>query len=308
MSTRVKTDDGDNDPPSNIELYQNTTHTPFDETTSDDDSEVYDYEPKPGTPLYKLRPFLIKGVDDTNTKILKYYTNVDIIDDISEWELQRTINEDHWMKIYNEHVKYYKKNGCFFFIGAITCCYIKDSDKLTLVDGQHRLRAISKLAEKTRYRNKIMFALDVVLVEDDDEIHDIFCSINNILQINVESIPRRNLSAKLVTFLDKTFNAFGKGADKDAKHQRPYLTKADFVRKINNTLIIHHIKNINELTMLVTKKNAEYASKPLSFFPKLTITLYDRARKNNFYLGLVKNYEWVDEINEEYITSTRICE
>lgn len=276
-------------------------HNPFD--VSDEDDE--DSAPVTINPLVKLRPFLIKGVDESNTKIMKYYTNTDVLEDISEWELQRTINEEHWKTIYAQHIKYYEKHKCFFFIGAITCCYIPDSDKLALVDGQHRLYAIRELAKKAKYKNKIMFALDVVMVENDDEIHDIFCSINNVLQIDVSTIPRRNLTAKIISYLHDKHKAFGK-ENTDKRHIRPFLTKTEFVKKINNTFIIHHIKNSDELIALIAKKNAEYAKKPSSFFPQITPNLYKKAMEINFYLGLFKNFEWIDEINSEYIKTNMI--
>jgi len=242
---------------------------------------------------YPLRNYMIKS----------YIANIELSLYTNKLSINRKLTQEHFMEIYNIQNNNLKNNKPIYFAGIVTLCNY--NNKLYIIDGQHRIKAMRKLFKKYKNIdnriNDVTFRVDLIDVNTYEDMIDILKMINTIVQLDIESLK---IQAKndIRIFFEDNFK-FGKRCilSRSSRCMRPYICetklldeicKYDKLINLDKDLLFKLINDIN-------KKYSKYETKKLLFNNKtITSNMKNTAKALNCYLGFDTDFDWIKDINK----------
>ena len=92
---------------------------------------------------------------------------------------QRLKDKEHLEDIYNGVLQYYSIHKEIFLPNLISLAQLPHSDKMIVLDGQHRMGALSKLVKEYPETSYLIVRTDVYQVETDEDAREIYNIINS---------------------------------------------------------------------------------------------------------------------------------
>ena len=256
-----------------------------------------------------------------NDNQLFYKTNIsNVINNLSEISYQRDIDSNRIAEIVDCQLNYYNKYNEFHIMGVITIVSL--NDKKYCIDGQHRLNAYSELL-KNNQNNNIEIVCNEIIVQDFDEIRNLFKNINKCVSVPDYLLFEENRDKQMIIretckyFFDIYNNYFTKRSNSKRKAYRPNLRKHEFEDQLFHLSAVDKVKDSQELINKIENINKKYCNSSYDDFFKLLDfnneikygenynkikIIYDKAiqkknKKNEvFLLGLFPDYTWINEL------------
>lgn len=317
--TESESNEGPDDVLSSDEDGDNSDNESKDES-DDDDSKNVSILLSPENANYTMdKKFRIHIID-----VQEIFGNNKI--KLNIWDYQRPEYPDH-IKDMETHLKIGKGSNRLY--GTFSIVHNNENDKLYLIDGQHRRKAIENyLKIHKNYHSKIQ--INIYEATDDQETAQLFNEINNIKFVSDADIPNIEY-IKLVDGLQKKY----KHAIRDGKKTcYPYITKKILYtrlkesrilerKKVNYSILYEIIVNHNnEKKADVLEKNGYFNEDNRKRYAKCDkwlkdnknkkgdsrfnrymtfkkrYTKYQKCINSNFYLGLLKDFEWIEQIEK----------
>ena len=264
-------------------------------------------------PKYRMD---IKNIFQNNKKYLGYIDITDLYNlEINIPTIQRLSYEDKIKDIVLYQEEYFKKNKTFNFLGVLNL--INFHDKVFIIDGQHRYKALLELYRRD-YRNEEI-AVEIIKVKNLREMKDNYELLNKNTPLpefefgNPESIHNEVLKY----FLDR----YGELFSIKTRINRPKISRIRFeetieylINKLNSNDAPKLIKQIEDANRKMNNWN-ENNFPDLKGLSNPTKTIKE-CKTWKFYLGMFKynnqdyNYDWVktiikSEIGEDIIPRTK---
>lgn len=226
----------------------------------------------------------------------------ELLEKIPVWDKQRIIQENHVLEIINYQENYYKIHKKFNFIGVIYICGIHNKN-YAIIDGQHRLVAIYKLAQKypAELFNIMVWVSDV---ENENKRIEMFQNINLARPISIPDLildDHSDIINKTAGYFFENYKNFF--VDNTVlKPRRPNMKLDTFKNELYESDIIEklQIKNVKELIHYINQYNTILSNQSPDEFPKNKSggdneKVFNVAtRKGKLYLGLYPNFEWIN--------------
>lgn len=256
---------------------------------------------------------------ETNPDIYHYYVDPrDFINagsriSVRPWEsfdphrINRPVDDDRVQEIIDYQEEFYERTGRYDFSDDKIIMSLRD-DKLQILDGQHRYSAILNLANEAK--------IDIVvrLCETEDEEFAIFAKINKSESVPQMYMDRNKITKRIIQeYIDALDKRFPHCINRDKRAKRPRIDARQLSDYIYRENVLEEMKlfdvtpeeAIRVLVNLTVAKNEEYLNKSSCYMPnytgnkKTTVSCYNTGKHLGFMLGMMKNFEWLDEIVEE---------
>lgn len=243
-------------------------------------------------------------IDDSNPHCKLYIINAStFINNIKNWEYNRSLDIKHVNNIYQEQLKYKINNKVVpYFAGNFIVSKYLENDKpiYRLIDGQHRLEVIKKLINDGIDDFKIR--VELIDVNNDYELIKKFKDINTSKPLNCNDLPE----TKLVITINEIKKLYINYFSKSDKPILPNTNDKIFSSKLKEHNIFDKY-NItpNDLVILIRKMNTIKLKQYQTMFNTTKLTrdqiklkvIYDKALvKGNFVLTIDPKYEWIIEM------------
>jgi hypothetical protein len=257
----------------NFESKPQQNETYYDENT---DYESTDYESTEEEfiesfylkhQIYKSQYFSIYRVDGR-----------DFINNISMWACQRQLNQQH---VDNLELSIIKRN---YLLGTFKV--IRNNLKqIRCIDGQHRIKALQQIMDKNaKYNCEIIVEVYDVESFEDQKANGLFIDVNNTLNVTgdmaVNYIVQNIIKKLLEKWVDIIIDI-----PEGKRCNRPRINKREDII-IKNIIELNNNMGRWSREMLITKCG------------KINNSLYEKAKKSGCYLGLIKNCNWIDIVEE----------
>jgi hypothetical protein len=227
---------------------------------------------------------------------------------------QRLKDKEHLEDIYNGILQYYLFHKEIFLPNLVSLASInhKDNkkDKMIILDGQHRMGALSKLVKEYPETSELIVRTDIYYVENDEEAREIYNIINSSKKVELYTgniapyvIPviKEYFEKRFERYCKKTQNPKGVNINLEQLDKRiqayNLIDKAGISLDTIDTLI-EHIKELNHFYSLQSIETL------VSYGHKETLVKELKESNDDFYLGLYKKYEWIERIIELYVNKT----
>jgi hypothetical protein len=240
----------------------------------------------------------------------------DLLNNVHIASFQRLENKEHVDLIYNNLREYYKIHEEIFLPGVISL-YENESleeeknekneeniktNKMIILDGQHRTGALNKLSKEYPSILDKKIRIDLYHVKTQEEAIEIYNIINTSKKVELYTGNAEPIVFRIIQqyFLDR----FGKYC-KTSKNPRGLNINIDIIcRKmqgynmvnkfnISEDTVGHWIEYIKELN----KFYSEQSNKTLLSYG-IKENIINESRNDNFYLGIFRNYEWIERLLE----------
>jgi len=218
----------------------------------------------------------------------------DLCISIPIWSSNRPLDLNHVQKL-SEDI-YTEKH----IIGTFKI--MTDSTEYRIFDGQHRYFALRKVFENDlKFDIEVLVELYKVKNFDDSNSVFLFSKANNVKNIDCNELP--NLTAHNTMKLLK--ENFGESfVESVNKVNRPKINHREFYLKLKSILdenskkLSHNFpRTSDEIFSCINNLNKQYSLRHPSSFRNITVTMYEKAKKSGFYLGLDKNFEnWLNNL------------
>ena len=219
-------------------------------------------------------------------------------------DIQRTIDDEHVENIYNYQKQLFLKNSHYSF-NPINLCHIEGDNSTWIIDGQHRFCAMRKLYNEGHIFSVFVLIINVKNEEERDEQYHIV-NLNRPTAIAKNS----NHDLDISRFIKRFAFTYKDYIKKSSSPQRPNVN-VDILREKLINLDILSKKKFNDF-----EKEFMTEVRLLSlFYSECSATklkdwgipnpsqqkLKCKEKKNELYLGLYNQFEWVDRIAEKII-------
>jgi hypothetical protein len=216
---------------------------------------------------------------------------------------QRLDDKEHADRIVEGLYQYYQTHGELVLIGSISLADMK-KDKLILLDGQHRCLSLRALIERVPDLRWGMIRVDIYAVESEEEARQIYQIINSSKKVElftgdvapfVIPVVQRYFRDRYPEHCKTSHRPLGLNINLDTLSK--HLTGKKVVEKLHLT-----IEGGELLTERIKQLNQFYSDQPPERFIQWGVKDYDKRykelleSKNPFYLGLYRNYEWIDRL------------
>jgi hypothetical protein len=225
----------------------------------------------------------------TQVPVFKTITFGEIIQMVVLPKFQRPEIESHSNEILNFELKHKKERGHFLFpnSGVIVLGSSPDSQKMSVLDGQHRLTVIMKLIQMNP-KNAEEKVNVIMIFGDADYFHDTYNRINS--NIKAEIILTRNITEVInqtIGILKKEFREF---VSNTKRPHRPNINFENLLKAIKDSKIVEILGIVEEKDLYgkLMELNDYYKSFSKSDFKKCGIVYEDGKEEKNgkkFYLG-----------------------
>jgi len=255
------------------------------ESEEDIDEEDIKEENKKYNGNYFLKDMIY---EDEHKKLFKTDAR-DFIPVINIWAQQRQISKEHIKKLEKEVIS--KKH----FKGNMKLLRDKDNN-CRLIDGQHRYHALKNIMEKDSKFN-IYLILEIYETDsfDSDKSIEIFKEVNNCLNVELNDLPDKqsiNLLKELIDFFPKMIKDVKEGK----RVNSPCINKRILYNQLKKYFTYSKCDYKNILKQIVETNN-KYGMRGRNGFKKSTVKQYEKAKKKGFYLGLDKDFIWVNKLD-----------
>jgi hypothetical protein len=237
----------------------------------------------------------------------------DIIDNYQIPELQRLVDNGHIVSMVEDQKSEYDKYKSFSMLQSFTIAYIVEEKKGYILDGQHRVEAYSRLKREGYDIDNILVPIVKYNVGSIEEVNEYFKKINKHSPIK----PILNLVAVekiiLQCLVDRFTTNYFKGDYSDSivgnvekNYQCPHISLNDLGKHIKARNIVEKLGNSNK----TDKDLFNYILSVNDYLESISAHQLDptytkrfekcknkkeKERCNNVcYLGVFKNYEWLD--------------
>ena len=234
-------------------------------------------------------------------KFEKYIAPVSkITQDIPKWPFNRDIDPDHVDKIKRDLLAMRHPH----LIGSLKLVKSRQDGTIRLLDGQHRHLALSQIMQ-----SRPDFVMDVEVdvyyvtdVNNDLDLDDLFRKANCNLNVKQEALPGRKV-LEVITYMVQKWPKNIK-TDENAGAYRPNITKRDLFKRLKFVIEASN-KSAEEIMAEIVAKNESIKMIRLEELfgrspPKKQLNIFDRARKNDFYLNLDCNRDidwWISSLH-----------
>ena len=251
----------------------------------------------------------------------------DIIDKYQIPELQRLVDNEHINNMVEDQKNEYNKYKTFSMLQSFTIAYIVNEKKGYILDGQHRVEAYSRLKKEGYDVDNILVPIVKYNVDSIEEVNEYFKKINKHSPIK----PILNLVAieKMIlqSLVDRYTTHYFKGdyidniaCIVDKNYQCPHISLNDLGKHIKARDIIGKLTNNNktenDLFNCILKVNDFLESIAFNQLDPTYTKRFEKCKNKkekercNYvcYLGVFKNYEWLDLAIYALINSYNIDE
>jgi hypothetical protein len=177
---------------------------------------------------------------------------------------------------------------------------VDKNDDVYLLDGHHRYNALLSLSKKSKDAFQMDLYIEVYNVSehDDENVVELFKKANNIKKMSLDDSPIIAISEALKKCVNKYKDMF-KDKQDDKSVYRPRVNRNIVYNGIRDSKIVSKYNlTSTEIFNIIVYINNILAKKPKSFFGSdVKATHYEKAKTNDFYLGLKKKndvYEWLN--------------
>lgn len=227
-----------------------------------------------------------------NQHVSYYQTDArDFVNNIYNAQFQRNINEDHVQKLADAFKLSLHSMGTFKVVRSKN---YDDQFKVELIDGQHRVMAFHQLMEKdSKFNPDVIVELYDVI--DKNQKREWYIRANNVKNFEQEDLP--NVNAEEITErIEQEFkNSIVDVKISEKKPYRPKIGKQHLTQALKTHIEDHHITDIDILFEKIKDLNNKEGLRKRESF-KVEKTMYEKAKKSGFYLGLYSNFEWIKKL------------
>lgn len=223
---------------------------------------------------------------------------------IENWAYNRKVDQDHVNTIYTN----LKKMKFPHLIGSLKLVRDKESDSLTLVDGQHRILALTRIMEEDPSIS-VAIEVDVYHLNDvnknDIEIQDLFIKANNNKNVTLHDLPE----TKVMEIIDLLMEKWSKNIKTSDNAYKPNVTKRELYNELKDHMNVTHTlqaKSAKEIVKAIETINTQLRMKSLKELfgrekgiSKSKMMQYEKAEKHGFFLNLDCKYNlatWVKQL------------
>lgn len=244
---------------------------------------------------------MIQRIDVTHTRL----SVNDLLERTFLPKFQRLDDKEHTERIAQGLYDYYTLHGEVVLVGSISLADM-NKDKHVLLDGQHRIRALEILCQRIPDLRWNCVRVDIYRVESEDEARGIYHIINSSKKVDLYTGDVTPFVIPQVQryFRDrypdhcKTSNK-PLGLNINLEHLARHLIGRKVIDRLQLTidgadLLVEKIKQLNQF----------YSDQPPARFIEWGVKDYDKRykelveSKNPFFLGLYRNYEWIDRLTD----------
>jgi len=214
----------------------------------------------------------------------------DFVNNIKMWACQRKLNKDHVLDLKQSIMERKYLLGTFKIIRN----KLKEA---RCIDGQHRIKALQEIINNdSKFNCDILIEVyDVESFEDPKATH-LFIDVNNTLNVTGDitiNYSIQNILKKLMNVWDDIIIDVSDGK----RCNRPRINKKQLVEKMRH-LVINYEEDIIINTILDLNNNMGTWCREilLSKCGKVSTSLYNKSKKSGCYLGLIKDCDWINII------------
>lgn len=244
----------------------------------------------------------------------------DLLENTHIASFQRLENKEHVDLIYEHLSEYYKKHQEIFLPGVISLSKIIEDDenkedeeeniklkKMVILDGQHRTGALFKLSKEFPVILENKIRIDLYHVKNQDEAIEIYNIINTSKKVELYTGNKEPIIFR--TIQQYFMNRFGKFC-KTSENPRGLNINVDLIcRKMQGYNMVNKFNmtedSVRDWIEYIKELNKFYSEQSdqtlLSYGIKNN--LIKEARNESFYLGMFRNYEWIERLLERPSTS-----
>ena len=218
-------------------------------------------------------------------------------------DIQRNLDINHLTNLIEYQEDYYKKYGYFSYPNPLMICSL--NNKLSLLDGQHRYESLKFLCKKYNLDCNIM--VGVLEMDTMEQYDEYFYAVNQnkpvSLYNNIEDW--KNVIKKLEKYMNDKWLIYIKNTGNprvphiNIERMKKYMDDHNIVRKTGITYeeFVDHMVELNVFYSLHWKKYIKPHLKNAEVYIK---RIEDKLCSSKCYLGLYKNFEWIDRIVYKY--------
>lgn len=227
-----------------------------------------------------------------NNELFKIYktSSRDFVNNIKMWACQRDLNISH---VKNLELSILERG---YLLGTFKVIRNKNGE-IRLIDGQHRVTALQNIMD-----NDAKFDCDSIIelydVEsfEDEEATKLFLDANNTLNITKKdtTLDLQNV----LRYFVKEYPAIIIDVKEGSRCNRPRINKRLFAGKLRELVINYDCEKIIKAISDYNKKLGRISKEILiRKCGKYSDKMYDVAKENGCYLGLLPDFNWIDELD-----------
>jgi len=247
---------------------------------------------------------------DIKNNIETYVIPLQYVKHFKLWTLNRGLDKNHWKYIFKYQKKYYDNNNKFNFTSILTIAHYKN--KLLIIDGQHRIKAITELCNTYNILDNIdvgYIRTDIIKTNNYNTLVNKFKEINFCRPIDttydeVTKIDMIEEFLKSYFKIEKKISYKNKNGEikerilnsyiiKDNK-KIPYLSRKDTMDKFKKSQILLSLPD-KILFNLIKEINNEYSNSEI--INKLSENQMNIMYMHNCFLSI--NDNWINELENK---------
>jgi hypothetical protein len=215
----------------------------------------------------------------------------DFVNNIKMWSCQRDLNSLHVKNLEQSILD----RG--YLLGTFKVIRDKNGE-IRLIDGQHRVNALQNIMDNdTKFDCDSIIELYEVDSFEDEEATKLFFDANNTLNITGKDTTNFILQSILQHFV-KEYPDIIIDVKEGKRCNRPRINKRLFVRKLKELVLNYDqetiINTISEYNKKMGRMSKEVLIRKCGSYSN---RMYDIAKENGCYLGLISDLNWIDELD-----------
>ena len=237
-----------------------------------------------------------------NKKIVSYhnYTLEYLIENTYIAPFQRVGDEDHVNIIYEGISSYYNAFKEIFLPGVISLAIVENNNKMIILDGQHRISSLVKLCKDKEECLSCNIRVDLYHVKTYEEAREIYNIINSSKKVE---LYMGNMEPYIIPKIQKYFlDRFGKYCKNTANPRGLNINLETLAKKIQGYNLINKynitLDNLDKWIDRIKYLNKFYSEQPLERLLEYGHKESLINELQDFYLGLYRNYEWIERLIE----------
>ena len=227
-----------------------------------------------------------------DNELFKIYrtSSRDFVNNIKMWACQRDLNISH---VKNLELSILDRG---YLLGTFKVIRNKNGE-IRLIDGQHRVTALQNIMDHdAKFDCDSIIELYEVESFEDEEATKLFLDANNTLNITKKDT---NLDLqKVLRYFVKEYPGIIVDVKEGSRCNRPRINKRLLAGKLRELVINYDcekiIKAISEYNKKLGRVSKEMLIRKCGTYSD---NMYDIAKENGCFLGLVPDFKWIDELD-----------